>query len=252
MKKNKIAAFVGLFFGIISLTCAATLFSNNYATNQKIVGPVSHAGWNTLLQKYVSASGKVNYKGFKQSKVELEKYLKLLGDNPPTADWSKNDRLAYWINAYNAFTIKLIVDNYPVKSIQDLGKPWDKKFIVLGGKTYSLNDIEHEIIRKKFNEPRIHFAVNCASQSCPDLLNQAFTGATLNQQLDAITRKFINNPKHNSITASKAEITQLFNWYGDDFKKSGTIIEFVNKYSKTKLNADAKITFREYDWNLNE
>ena len=211
-----------------------------------------HEAWGRLLKKYVSPEGKVNYKGFKQDKAALLSYLESLSSNSPSSAWNKNEQLAYWINAYNAFTVKLIIDNYPLKSIMDLGKPWDKRFISIGGKQYSLNDIEHNIIRKQFNEARIHFAVNCASQSCPELLNEAFEAGRLNQQLESLTRKFINNPKHNVISSSQAEVSQLFNWYKGDFTKSGSVIDFLNKYSKVKLSPGAKITFRDYDWNLNE
>ena len=127
--------------------------------------------WNGLLRKYVNSSGKVNYKGFKSDKSKLDAYLKELENNPIQENWSKAKKMAYWINAYNAFTIKLIVDNYPISSITKLhgGKPWDVKWIKLGGQTYSLNNIENDILRPKYKDARIHFAVNCAAKSCPPL-----------------------------------------------------------------------------------
>src|SRR5690606_7886580 len=127
-------------------------------------------------KKHVAPNGLVNYNGFKQDKQQLDLYLKLLQAGVPDPDkWSKEEQLAYWINAYNAFTIKLIIDNYPLKSIKDLNSTiaiptinsiWDDKFFSLGGQKFSLNMIEHGILRKDFDEPRIHFAINCASISC--------------------------------------------------------------------------------------
>lgn len=212
----------------------------------------SHELWNELLGKYVSASGKVNYKGFKADKAKLESYLKLLSENAPAADWSKNEKMAFWINAYNAFTIKLIVDKYPLKSIRDLDKPWDTKFIKIGNTSYSLNEIEHTILRKQYFDPRIHFAVNCASKSCPEILNRAFTADKLNAQLESLTKKYINNTFHNSLSADKVEISSLFDWYKEDFTKTGTVIDFINKYAANPVKATAAISYKNYDWNLNE
>ncbi|MEO1449971.1 MAG: DUF547 domain-containing protein, partial [Bacteroidota bacterium] len=119
--------------------------------------PASHALWNQLLQTHVSAAGKVNYKGFQADRVKLDRYLNILATQPPTDDWSRADKMSFWINAYNAFTVKLILDNYPLKSIRDIEKPWDTSFITIGGKSYTLNDIEHKILRPQFKDPRIHF-----------------------------------------------------------------------------------------------
>lgn len=212
---------------------------------------LSHDDWNGLLQKNVSSSGKVNYKAFRADLQKLDAYLKLLADNPVQSNWSRNKKMAYWINAYNAFTVKLIVDNYPLSSITNLdgGKPWDVKWIQLGAKSYSLNNIENDILRPKYKDARIHFAVNCAAQSCPPLLNKAWTEANLNQYFEQQAKKFINNPKFNTITEKKVEVSKIFEWYAEDF---GNLIDYLNKYSDTKIKSNAKISFREYDWKLNE
>lgn len=209
---------------------------------------VSHDIWDQLLRKYVSASGKVNYKGLKGEKGQLEAYIKLLSENVATSSWSRNERLAYWINVYNAHTVKLILDNYPLKSITDLGKPWDIAFVKLGTKTYTLNQVENEIIRPTFKEPRIHFAVNCAAKSCPPLLNQAFTPEKLNSQLQKQTRAFINSSS-NSISADKIELSKIFDWYGKDF---GDLSAFIQKYTQVEIAENVEISFQEYDWALNE
>lgn len=215
---------------------------------------VDHAQWDALLKKYVSSTGKVNYKGFKADRPNLQKYLRVLMSNPPKSTWSKNERKAYWMNAYNAFTIELIVKNYPVKSIKDIanGKPWDLKFIKIGSKTYSLNDIEHNILRKYYGDPRIHFGIVCASYSCPKLVNKAFTTENVNSTLSANARQFINDPKRNKITAGSAQISKLFEWFKDDFTKTGTVKEYLNKYSKVKLTSSTKISYMTYNWSLNE
>jgi len=211
----------------------------------------SHAAWDALLEKYVSASGKVNYQGFKKEEGKLDSYLATLKNNPPQTDWSRNEKLAYWINVYNAFTVKLIVKNHPVESITDLhgGKPWDVKWIDIGTKTYTLNEVEHDIIRPRFNEPRIHFAVNCAAQSCPPLLNAAYTADKLNTQLEQQTKKFINNSKFNSISASSVEVSKIFDWYKEDFDN---LIAFLDKYAQTDINSNASVTYKNYDWALND
>jgi hypothetical protein len=209
-----------------------------------------YKAWDTFLKKYVSASGDVDYKSIKTNKKELDAITKALSNTSVLTSWSKNDQLAFWINAYNAFTIDIIVNNYPLKSIQSLdgGKPWDIKRITIGGKKYSLNNIENDIIRPQFKDARIHFAVNCAAQSCPPILNGAFFGKTLDTQLDAVTKKFINNAQYQTITASKLTLSKIFDWYGADF---GDIRTFINKYSNVKVNKSATIAYKEYDWALN-
>ena len=211
---------------------------------------VDHSKWDQLLKKHVSPNGKVNYSGFKKDIAELDAYLEILSSSSVDQLSGRNEKMAYWINAYNAFTIKLIVDNYPVSSITKLhgGKPWDVKWVNLGGKNYSLNNIENDILRPVYKDARIHFAVNCAALSCPPLLNKAFTASNLNALLDQQTKKFINNTSFNQIDATKVSISKIFEWYSVDFPK---LIEFINKYSTQKVNTNAKVKYNEYDWKLN-
>lgn len=210
-----------------------------------------HSSFDQLLRKYVNSKGNVNYAGLKADKAKLNAYLKTLIDQPIQDSWSRNEKLAYWVNAYNAFTLKLIIDNYPTSSITKLkgGKPWDVKWINLGGQTYSLNNIENDIIRPQFKEPRIHFAVNCAAASCPPLLNRAWTASTLNSYFEQQAKAFINNAAYNKISANKIQVSKIFDWYGGDF---GNLINYLNKYSTVKINANAKVEFLEYDWALNK
>lgn len=212
---------------------------------------LSHSIFDGLLRQHVSASGAVNYTGFKADKAKLQSYLDILAANPPKADWGRGKAMAYWINAYNAFTIKLIVDNYPLGSITDLdgGNPWDKSRIKLGGQTYSLNQIEKEILLKKYKDARVHFAVNCAAKSCPALLNSAWTASNLESNFERQTKAFINNTQFNDIKAKSAKVSKIFEWYADDF---GDVKAFINKYANTQLKPNAKIEYMEYNWKLNQ
>lgn len=211
----------------------------------------SHVGLDSLLKKYVSETGKVNYKELKTNKKALDAYCRTLAENPVQEAWSREEKMAYWINAYNAFTLKLVADNYPTKSIMnfDGGKTWDVKRIKLGDKKYSLNQIENEILRPQFKDARIHFAINCAAKSCPPLWNRAYTAENLDSTLEARTKAFINDANFNTISASKASVSKIFEWYAADF---GDLKKFLNKYATTQLNASATVTFKEYDWGLNE
>ena len=215
---------------------------------------ILHESWNDLLKKDVSAGGQVNYKALLNEKGKLQAYLNTLGKNPPQQNWERNEVIAYWINAYNAYTVKLILDHYPVQSIRDIdnGKPWDEVFIAIGGKKLSLNSIENEMLRKKFNDPRIHFAINCASKSCPKLVNEAFTGDKLDDQLNSATKNFVNDPSKNKIVAEKISVSKIFDWYKKDFSQTGTVIDFLNQYSSIKIQPTATISFLDYDWSLNE
>ncbi len=213
-------------------------------------GAPSHATWNSLLQRYVTADGVVDYSKMKADR-RFSEYITTLSGVHPDDTWSKNEKMAFWINAYNAFTIKLVSDNLPLKSIKDLGEPWDMKFIDIEGNRYSLNDIEHEILRKDYKEPRIHFAVNCASISCPPLFNQAFTAGNLSSQLDKVTRNFVNDTDYNTVSKSTLNISPIFDWYRGDFDTSGGITAFFRKYSRTSVDANASVTFTDYDWSLN-
>jgi hypothetical protein len=155
------------------------------------------------------------------------------------------------MNAYNAMTIDLIIRSYPINSIKDLKKPWDQRLWKLGEKWYNLNEIEHQILRK-MNDPRIHFGINCASFSCPPLLNTAFNASEVDAQLDKVAIRFINDPRRNSISKMNIEISEIFSWFAKDFKKDSSLSEFLNKYSKVQIHPKARKKFKKYDWSLNE
>ena len=219
---------------------------------------VNHDLWTNLLQQYVSVDGKVNYQGFVKDKSQLEKYLNTLSENPVGSNWTEAEQMAYWINAYNAFTVKLIVNHYPLKSIKDIGdglpmisSPWDIKFYKIGGTDFDLNTIEHEILRKQFAEPRIHFAINCASFSCPKLRNEAFVAELLENQLEDQAQTFINNPDKNIINEKETKLSKIFNWFESDFTKQESIASFLKKRN-TSFNEKNEVEYLEYIWTLNE
>ena len=207
--------------------------------------------WATLLTKYVDEEGFVDYIGMKKEEAALDNYLDHLGSNPPTAQWTKEAILVYYINLYNAATIKLILDHYPVNSILDIKTPWKRKWIKVGTQTLSLHYIEHEVLRKK-EEPRIHFAINCASYSCPKLLNLPYAEDTLEKQLQTVTNNFINDSTKNRIASGKLKLSKLFKWYKSDFEAHGTLKQFLQQFTQVEISPNAKITFRKYDWKLNE
>ncbi|MDO5978147.1 DUF547 domain-containing protein [Flavivirga spongiicola] len=211
----------------------------------------NHSSWNTLLQKHVSNKGHVDYKAFKSNRNELTNYITYLGNHIPQDSWTREDKLAYWINAYNAMTIDLILRHYPIKSIKDIKNPWDQRFWKLGKKWYNLNEIEHQILRK-MDEPRIHFAIVCASFSCPKLQNEAFTPSSIDDQLTNATKVFLADKKRNDISQNSLRLSKIFQWFAKDFKQTGTLIDFLNQYSEITISDKAKKNFKVYNWNLNE
>lgn len=223
--------------------------------------PVSHVLWDILLHRHVKADGFVDYRGFIRDSTEFRQYLALLSAANPDADhWTRDEKMAFWINAYNAFTVKLIVDAYPVASIKDIKRGiafvnsvWDIKFIQIGGKAYDLNNIEHDILRPKFKDARIHAAINCASFSCPKLRNEAYAADKLEAQLNDAMRGFINDPLRNRVSAKKAEISEIFKWFRGDFvRDAGSIRSYLNRYADEKLDSNGRISHLNYDWRLNE
>ncbi|GAA4346147.1 DUF547 domain-containing protein [Hymenobacter saemangeumensis] len=262
---NKLKLFSGLGLLLLAFAVAARttlLEAPGVPQGKPGAGPVDHRVFDRLLKKHVNAEGRVNYKGFKAEQEEFNKYLSLLSKNPPAASWSKNEQMAYWINAYNAYTIRLILDHYPLKSIKDIGPkiqvpfvntPWAKKFFTIGGEEMSLDNIEHGTLRKKYNDPRIHFALVCASISCPRLRNEAYTAEQLDRQLDEQGRDFLSNASKNKVGKDKALLSKYFDWYKGDWEKNGqNVVSWVNKYSPTKIDKNTKIGYLDYNWKLNE
>jgi hypothetical protein len=238
-------------FSTLFLSAFLTLFF----TIANAADPVSHSDWDALLKKHVSSTGKVDYDGFVTDKAKLQKYCDLLSDNKAKSTWTADQKKAYWINAYNAFTVLLIVNNYPTESIKDLGGwsgPWKVKFFKIGGVDMDLNHIEHEVLLKDFDDPRIHAAINCASNSCPNLLNKAFTESNIEDELTKGMKAFVNDKTKNKITEDTYQVSEIFKWFKDDFTKDQTLIEFLNKYSTVTIKKTAKLSYMKYSWKLNK
>jgi hypothetical protein len=240
---------------------------DNYDPNQKIKKDSSrfhqdlkkherslHFLFDELLKKYVSDNGNVDYEGFKNSREKLLGYISILQNTFPKFDKlkpSKEQKLAYWINTYNALTIDLILQNYPLKSIKDIDKPWDQRLWKFGNKWLNLNDIEHQILRK-MDEPRIHFAIVCASFSCPKLQNTAFTVSDIETQLTTATKEFLDDSTKNYISQDNLRLSKILKWFAKDFKTNGSLIDFLNKYTEIEISSKAKKSFKDYNWDLND
>lgn len=224
----------------------------------------SHQQWGALLKEHVKRESHrylVDYAGVKRELATLNRYLSSL--SRVSADvyqgFSKQEKLAFLINAYNAFTWQLIADHYPLGSIKDskiaVFSPWKVKFFVLLGKKHHLDWLEHAKIRKDFSEPRIHFALNCASMGCPDIMPWAFVGSRLEDQLEIATRRFLRDKERNRFTDGMLYLSKIFRWYGDDF---GDVRNFVAKYMtkesamrKAISSPDTKLKYLRYGWDLN-
>ncbi len=220
---------------------------------------VDHSLYEGLLKKYVK-NGQVDYAGFQSEEASLDQYLDLL-QRVDIMSLSNKEQFAFYTNAYNAWTIKLILTKYPnISSIKSLGifntGPWKKKVVRLKGQTVSLDHIEHEILRPRFKDPRVHFAINCAAKSCPPLRSEPFTGARLDQQLDDATRSFINNPSSYRLEGQNLYVSRIFKWFSEDFNDDA--LSFFRQYAtgelKGKLNkgsAKIDVKYLKYDWSLN-
>lgn len=247
--------------GLATVSCGTLLNIMTEGVDLKLSKsfPVSHQKWTKLLQKHVR-SGKLDYQGIIQDSIIFNSYLTELSDALPNdTNWSRNEQFAYWINAYNAFTVKLIIDHYPVKSIKDIkgglafvNSVWDIKFINIQGQEFDLNNIEHGILRDKFKDPRIHFAINCASISCPALHHEAYTAENIDKQLDLVTRAFLQDESKNVIKLGEAKVSKIFKWFKKDFTKDQSLKTFLNKYLESPISSSTKISYTDYDWNLND
>lgn len=218
-----------------------------------------HKIFGELLTKY-NQEGHVDYAGFKRQETLLDAYLEGLAKIDPDS-LPRNERFAFYVNAYNAWTIKLILSEYPgVESIKNLGSlfksPWKKKIVKLGGMTTTLDHIEHDILRPEFKDPRVHFAINCASKGCPPLYQEPFAGNQLEMQLNEVTRHFINNPGFNRLEGNVLYVSSIFKWFLEDFNND--IIGFFEQYASDRLKnqiitrrSSLNIKYLDYDWSLN-
>jgi uncharacterized membrane protein YdjX (TVP38/TMEM64 family) len=219
-----------------------------------------HASFDALLKRHVTEGGEVDYEGLRGEASALDGYITALG----TAHFSalgRDEKLALLVNAYNAFTLRLILDHWPVASIRDIpaGKRWKDRRWNLGGRTLSLDQIEHEEVRPKFREPRVHFALVCAARGCPPLRREAYVGARIDSQLDDQARYVHTQPRwfRWDGAANTVHLTALYRWYDGDFEQeAGSVLRFVGRYAPPVHDAVAadrppRIRWIEYDWSLN-
>ncbi len=240
-----------------------------------------------VLKSYVDDNGMVNYKELKSHREQLDAFAKRLETLEPTvySGWDEQKKIAFWLNAYNGFTLKAIIDHYPIKSsffkarlypknsIRQISGVWDKlKFPVMGRKR-TLDEIEHEILRKEFNEPRIHMALVCAAMGCPPLRNEPYTGELLDEQLNDQASRFLKNPLRFRVDRKKKRVylSPIFKWFGEDFirtygtdhkfrnydKDERAVLNFVSGYLSEEIqnyltDQELSVKHLDYDWSLNE
>lgn len=231
-----------------------------------------HALFSAVLADHVR-DGRVDYAALRHD-ARLSRYLAQLADTSPDELASEAERLALWINAYNAYTLKLVADDYPVKSIHDLGTggrilgwllnrtPWDIRFAVVGGRTLTLNEIEHEILRPQFEEPRLHFAIVCAAVSCPPLRAEAYQADRLDAQLDDQGRRFLRDGVRNQfdVAGRRARLSPIFSWFAEDFGKTdAAVLRYVSRFAPPDVGRELaagadrwSVSATDYDWSLND
>lgn len=272
MQKNTLLGLFVLLLAMAPLRLWAgskvTVGANVPAAQQVSIDRINHAAWDALLRKYCDQRGFVNYQAWHRSPTDLQqldRYLAHLSQANPSLSASQASKFAFWINAYNAVTMKGILREYPTTSIKDhqsiaFGyKIWDDLLLTVGGQNYSLNDIEHKVLRK-MGDPRIHFAIVCASVGCPPLLNQAYSAENIDAQLTYNAKRFFADPAKFSATAQgELKLSKIMSWFADDFGSSQvTQLRTIAPYLPTQAaqslasSGRARVSYLGYDWGLND
>jgi len=222
-------------------------------------GRLDHAELSRLLARHVDEHGRVDYRGLAAERSRLDAYIGTLA-SVPFNSLTRDEKLALLINAYNAFTLQLVLDHYPLESILDIPsrQRWTGRTFELAGEHLTLEQIEHEHIRPRFREARIHFALVCASIGCPPLRTEAYEGRLLDEQLEHQARRTHADPANLQIDAQGVALTRLYDWYSSDFQQiSGSTLAFAAMYSPSlsallKHQPDLEVRFLDYDWSLND
>ncbi|MGD8342077.1 MAG: DUF547 domain-containing protein [Desulfobacterales bacterium] len=248
------------FLRLVVAMTLALIIGPLESTASSRASTVNHEIWAELLANYITPDG-VNYTGFKNAENRLDQYLRILESTDPEK-LPRSEQYAYYINAYNAWTIKLILSGYPgVKSIKDFGtilqSPWKKGWVRINGDVFTLDHIEHNILRPRYKDPRVHFAINCAAASCPPLRPEPFLAEKLDQQLDDSTRSFINDTDSYRLDGNTLYVSRIFNWFSEDFNEDalGFYLQYAEGELKEKLirNRDRiQVKYLHYDWSLND
>jgi hypothetical protein len=267
-------AIIGAISLALATSCAlAAEFDVHFRTNNpNSQTAVDHSAWTAFLSKYlVQSADELNRFAYAKAspadKQALKAYVRSLSAVKVTSLRSDEQR-AFWINLYNALTIDVVLDHYPVKSIKDIslggsfrsivtGGPWAKPLVTVEAKQLSLDNIEHDILRKVWRDARVHYAVNCASIGCPNLMPVAFTAATLDAMLTQGARGYVNHPRGVRVSGQSVRLSQIYSWFKEDFGSSdAAILDHLRTYAepglKAQLNAVRSIGGYDYDWSLNE
>ncbi len=263
-----------IFLGVIFML-STTLFAQNFkqkfsVSNQSSTATIDHGAWNDFLQKYIVATpfgpdkstiNLVNYKKVSgPDKAKLDGYIKSL-ESVKISQYNKDVQMAYWINLYNSVTVQVILDNYPVTSIKKIKSsllksgPWSLELVKVEGTTLTLDNIEHDILRPIWQDPRTHYAVNCASISCPNLATLAYTGDNLDKMLESGAHDYINSSRGIQKEGGNYVLSSIYKWFKEDFgdtKKN--LVKHLNQYLDTPLTAsESQASFKyDYDWDINE
>ena len=263
-----------VFVALLASPLKAASITKIFATHASGAGKVvDHSAWDRLLKAYVipatnNGLNRVRYGKFKaEGAGALKSYIAMLEAVDPTK-LGRHEQYAYWINLYNAKTVEVVLDKYPVKSIKSIrlggslfaaftGGPWKAKIMKVNGVKLSLDDIEHGILRPNFKDPRIHYAVNCASVGCPNLAIDAFTGAQIEKQLDRGAKTYINSPRGFKVEGDRITASSIYKWFDDDFGGNvAGVLNHAGKYAsaalKAKLQSIGTISNYGYDWTLND
>jgi len=240
---------ISSFFFQISSAQYANVASYKISSSRSKVKKIDFTDWSTLLRKNTSVLGTINYSGFNEDKENFNTLIEKLATTKITNNWTQNERKAYWVNVYNAFSIKLIADNFPMRSITEIEKPFKKKFFQINNKMMSLNDIEK--ILKSFNDPRVLIVLNKNSKSGVRLIKRAYTADKLEEMLDKRVRLFINNPKKNSMASSEVKLSPILRMYEKEIIAShGSLDNFINLYSSESIVGKEK-TYLGFEKEIN-
>lgn len=248
------------------LACTPVLSPAMAETSEATPAPATqHSVWTRLLGKYVSMSedgvNRVDYAALKASEIDreaLDAYIATFSDMDLSG--TGPEEFAAWSNLYNALTVRYILGKYPLNSITDgylFGGPWKKITVMAGGSEISLDGIEHDVLRKHFDDPRVHYAINCASYSCPNLPTTAWEAATLDADLEAAARQYINHPRGVTLTDKGLTVSSIYDWFEADFGGSkAAVLDHLQDYADPALaeeiRANPRIHAYEYDWSLND
>jgi Protein of unknown function, DUF547 len=264
LQRRSFIAVIGASIFVAACIPKAKQADGNWAMSGTKTEPINHDAWDEILKNYARPAddgvNRVDYNGIKTKAAgELKAYLAAL-QSVTISEYPRDEQFAYWVNFYNAATVQVILDNYPLESIRDIGLlsqgPWKDKFLKVDSKNLSLDDIEHGILRPIWKDVRIHYAVNCASIGCPNLALKAYRANMLEPMLDDAARAYINHPRGFAKTDGQLVASNIFEWYQSDWGSAGDVLTHARKYATPQTAAllkDAKtIDAYDYDWALND